>query len=133
MRSGKPCSPLGRPRQRGASDRQFGYPRPNRRFPRDQVLGFLREPPVEIGAAAIAGWRRRLVVALGIASRAGETNMEMIVVSPPRANAAQPGAVGPGLAAQRPLDARIDEDALHLGSAGEGFEQPAVFRPPYRR
>src|SRR5439155_18513808 len=59
--------------------------------------------------------------------------MKMVIMSPPGANALQPGALGSGLAAQRALDGGVDEDTFDLGPAREGFEQAAVLRPPHRR
>src|SRR5205085_10891838 len=116
-----------------AAKRHFRDARPDRRFPRRQVLGLLGEPPVEIGAAAIAERHWPLIMAFGVAARAGEPDMEMIIVSPPRANAFQPGAIGAGLAAQGALDGRVDEDALDLRGTGKGFEQTAVLRLPDSR
>src|SRR4029077_16695908 len=117
--------------QRGAARRKLGHARPDRRLPRGQVLGFLSEPPVEIGTAAVARRRRSLVVAFGLAARAGEPDVDMVVVSPPWADALQPSAIGAGLAAQRALDGGIDEDAFHLGPARNSFEQAAVLPTPH--
>ena len=59
--------------------------------------------------------------------------MEMVVVPPPRPDHAQPVAIRTGLAAQRLLDRRVDENARDAGAARGGFEQLAVQRRPGRR
>src|SRR5215204_5391217 len=72
------------------------------------------EPPVELRPAAVSGGRRVLVGAPLLAGRAGYADVEMVVVAAGRADLGEPGAVAPGLAAERPLDRRVDEDARHL-------------------
>ena len=70
------------------------------------------------GAAAVATGRRRLWLAGRAVRWAADTHVEMIVVAPPRPDLFKPGAVGTCSAAQRHLDRRVDEDALHLGVRG---------------
>src|SRR5665213_2666887 len=72
------------------------------------------EPIGKIGSRAAFGLlRRRLRLALAVAFGAGDADMEMIVVAPERPHLGAPAAIAFGLAAQRLLDRRIDEDALH--------------------
>ena len=79
--------------------------------PSGLVLVRLRPKPIgEILAAAIAGRRRRLVLAACHVGRAGEPNVEMIVVAVPRAHLVEPRAIWAGLFAERLLDRRVDED-----------------------
>src|SRR5207245_422859 len=51
---------------------------------------FFGEPPIELPAAAVARRRRRLVMALRIAARTGEPDMEMVIVAPPRPDIRHP-------------------------------------------
>src|SRR5579884_2703112 len=91
------------------------------------------EPPVERSAAAVAGRRRLLVLAAGGAGRTRQTQVEMVVVTPPRPHLAQPVALAPGLAAQRALDRRVDEEPRRAGQSRSGLDQLAVRRTPERR
>ena len=45
--------------------------------------------------------------------RTSDPNMEVIIVTIPRADLGEPAAVALGLAAQRLLDSGVDENALH--------------------
>ena len=72
------------------------------------------EPMVELLAAALARRPHRLPLAFVIVGRAVEPDVEMKVVSPPRLHLAEPGSVAAGVAAERLLDRRVDEDALDL-------------------
>src|SRR5258708_31916370 len=114
----------------GAGGRQIGNPqglsgRPRRLW----VLCLRGEPPGEF-AAPVAGRRRRLILALGLAAGAGEAQVEMIIVPPPRADPPQPLAIRPGFATERALDRRVDENAPDRSTARRGFEQLPVLRPP---
>src|SRR5438477_175487 len=86
-------------RQRRAGGGHFRHQGADRRFTRRQVFGVVGEPPVEIGAATVARRRGRLVVAFGLAPRAGQPHMEMIIMPPPRADALEPRTICAGLAA----------------------------------
>lgn len=59
--------------------------------------------------------------------------MEMIIVAPDRPNLLQPALVGPGLAAERDLQRRVDEDALDLGLGRDGADQAGMGRGPVAR
>ena len=59
--------------------------------------------------------------------------MEMVVVPPIGAHRVQPGAVARGVAAQRFLDRRIDEDALHLPILRRRLDHVEVILRPHRR
>ena len=74
------------PSQLDAACREIGDPQWSLGRPRLWVLRLWGEPPVEFRAAAIAGGRSGLILALGLALGAKEAQMEMIVVSPPWAN-----------------------------------------------
>src|SRR5215472_44828 len=97
------------------------------------MKSFLGKPPIEFLAAPIAGRRRRLAAALRLTARAGEADMEMVIVAPPWPDLRQPATVGPGLAAQLPLDRRIDKNPFDRRLAREGFEQKPVLRGPAGR
>src|ERR1700743_3689502 len=93
--------------------RQAGA-RLRRLFRRLRVQYRILEPVGEIaGRAAFARARRRLRLALLAALRAGDADVEVIVVTPKRPHLGEPAAIALGLAAQRLLDRRVDEDALH--------------------
>src|SRR6185437_5844186 len=72
------------------------------------------EPIGKVGrfAAFIFRWRR-LRLALRRTGGAGDANMEMIIVAIHRPDLPEPAPIALGLAAQRLLDRRIDEDTLH--------------------
>src|SRR5437870_4663566 len=93
--------------------------------PRFWVLCLRGEPPGEF-AASVAGGRRGLIVALGLAAGARKAQVEVIVVPPPRADPPQPIAIRPGFATERALDRRIDENARHRGTARRSFKQLPV-------
>src|SRR4051794_30475987 len=82
---------------------------------RFRVEDGVAEPPIEILAASFSIARRLLSFALGASWLAHDAHVEMIIVPPPGAHLVQEGAIISGLAAQRLLDRRIDEDALDLG------------------
>src|ERR1700761_7915551 len=76
----------------------------------DRIL----EPVGEIGGlAAFAALLVFLAMAVGGAGWAAHADVEVIVVAPPWPDLLQPAAVASGLAAERLLDCRIDEDALY--------------------
>src|SRR5690242_4476837 len=75
--------------------------RMQRRFP---------EPEVEFAAATVAwAWQSRRL-ALRAIRRTGDLDMKMLGVTVPGANLVEPNAISSGLAAQRFLDRRIDQD-----------------------
>src|SRR5690349_24984632 len=88
------------------------------------------EPPVEILAAAITCRHWLLRLAVRAVRRAVDADMEMIVVLPILPHLVEPGAIVTGLAAERLLDRRIDEDALDLGLLGSRLDQRRVRRRP---
>src|SRR5262245_4011775 len=97
------------------------------------MLCLFGKPPVEFLAATVTLRRWRLLLALDLAPRAVEANVEMIVVAPPRPDSRQPAPIVARVAAQRALDRRIDKDAGDRRALGRGFEQFAMLRPPNRR
>ncbi len=91
------------------------------------LVGFRREPVVELRAAAVARRRRRLLAAVR-PRRTGKPHMDMVVVPIPGADLAQPAAVASRRRAKLLLDARRDEDALDAR-----IERRAADHPPVRR
>ena len=91
--------------------------------------------PVELGAAAVAAaaagpGRRSLPRRSGRRGGCGNGSCGPNIGRTLR----QPGAVGAGLAAERLLDRRIDEDARHLGLlAARGFRSAMCCRRPDER
>ena len=76
---------------------------------------------------------RRLRLAGRAVRRTADADVEMVVVPPPRPDLFEPRAVGAGLAAQRHLDRRVDEDALHLGVRGGRLDHVEMAgRPQFR-
>src|SRR5439155_19390669 len=78
----------------------------------------IAEPPIEVLAAAFGFARRVLSFALRAVRLADHAHMEMVVVAPPRPHLVQEGAILAGLAAERLLDRRVDENALDLRILG---------------
>ena len=91
------------------------------------------EPRLELGAAAVAAGVRRLRLTGRAVRRAADADVEVIVVPPPRPHLLEPGAVRARLAAQRHLDRRVDEDALHLGVRGGRLDHVEMARRPQFR
>src|SRR5439155_20495663 len=87
-----------------AGGRQIGHQQRFPGRPRRWTVRLRGEPPIELLAAAVARRRKGLIAAFRLAVRAGEANVEMVVVAPPCADFDQPVPVGTGLAAQRALD-----------------------------
>src|SRR5215469_9762403 len=71
-------------------------------------------------------------MALWVAARAGKSDMEMVIVPPPRPNLCHPGPLPPALVAQRALDRRVDKNALHQGLSGDCLQQTTMLRCPGR-
>src|SRR5690606_24543479 len=88
-----------------------------------------REPAIEL-RAAVAVRDRRLRAAVGVSLRAGHADVEVLVVAPPGADLAQPGAVAARRLAQRLLEHRVDEDALDPRIGGGELEEPALAAAP---
>src|SRR5205085_2095385 len=91
--------------------------RPHTRFVIAMLLGalglvLLVEPPREL-LTAVSRRERGLGLAEGARFRAGEAHVKMIVVSPPGPDFLQPGTIPLCLLAERLLDERVDEDAIH--------------------
>src|ERR1700738_5429603 len=76
---------------------------------------------------------RRLRLAFGTIGRAGKTDVEVPVVSPPWLHLAQPRAVIPRIPAKRRLDRVIHEYALDVRVFRRGLDQRNVRRRPYLR
>ena len=89
-----------------------------------------RKPPVEIGAASVVCRIERILFpAEWRIARTLETNVEMIFVSPPRAQPIKPGRGGK-IAAHVSLDRRTDKDPIDLRVVGSGYKQPGLCRSP---
>ena len=90
----------------------------------------VRHPPDRV-LAAVAGRDRRGIDTAGLAARAVQADVEVVVMAPPRADLAQPVgiAAGRGLA-ERELDRGGDEDALDARVAGGRLEERGVRRRP---
>src|ERR1700730_2952352 len=85
-----------------------------------------REPEVERLAAAIVGIVAGLWLALRVAGRAVEPDVEMLVVTDPHHELVEPGTVaGDGLA-EPLLDPLVDEDAVEMGHLGRQLQQGYV-------
>src|ERR1700677_4675994 len=82
-----------------------------------------REPVIEFMPTAVlrTRWRLRLTT-LAIGGTI-DTDVEMIIVPPPRPHLGEPAAIRTGLAAQRLLDRRIDENALNVRVFGRGANE----------
>src|SRR3974390_2021995 len=91
------------------------------------------EPKVERMAAAVAGRRRVLRLAVRAVARTEETDVEMVVVAVPGPHLGEPCAVGAGVAAQRLLDRRVDEDALDVRTLGRRLDDGGMRRRPDSR
>ena len=59
----------------------------------------VREPPVKLISAAVARRCRRLTVTIRIVGWAANTNVEVIIVMPPRTHLVEPSAVYTGVPA----------------------------------
>ena len=94
---------------------------------------FRREPPGELLAATVARRRRSLVMAFVLPGRANEPHVEMIIVTPPRADLGKPGAIRSGLMAQFALDRRVDKNPCDLRLACHCAIHFEVGRVPHRR
>ena len=96
------------------------------------LLRFGRKPPLQRCIATIPR-RHGLGLNAGIFARgARKTDMEVVVVAPPRPDLSQPPAVaGYGLA-QHTLDGRVDEDPVHLRVESGSLQQTCLPRCPDR-
>ena len=101
----------GRSDERGTRRRQVAK---SQRFlaRRRRVKCLFSEPPIEILAAAVACRWWCLRTTLRVAARAEESDMEMVIVPPPRSNLRHPGSLRPALAAQLTLNSGVDENAF---------------------
>ena len=76
-----------------ASMRQIREPEGSAGWRWGGMKRFLGKPPIELFATAIAGGRWYLIMALSLAARAGDPNMKMVIVTPPRPNFCEPPPV----------------------------------------
>ena len=89
-----------------------------------------RKPPVEIGAASlVCRIERVLFPAARTVARTFETNVEMLVMVPPRAQPIEPGRCGK-ITAHVSLDRRADKEPIDIRVVGGSCEQPGLFRSP---
>ena len=79
------------------------------------LVGGLGEPVIKLRAAPIARWYRILIDTIGGACRAGEPDVDMVVVTIPGTYPAEEARFAPLGGAQRLLDAGGDENARHAG------------------
>src|ERR1700722_8720726 len=89
-----------------------------------------RKPPIEILAATFARRRRCLVTTLRVAAGTRKSDMEMVIVSPPRSNLGNPGSPRPALTAQRALDSGVVKNALHQVLSPVRLQQEAMLGCP---
>ena len=108
--------------QAGAGARQIAdQQRPRVRWRRMARLG--GKPPGELLAAAVAGRRRGLIMAFRLACRAGQAQMEMRGVPPPRPDLVEPRRSAPASRHRARLIAGLTNIRAHLRLARERFEQ----------
>ncbi len=132
-----PNSGSGRQQHLPAGGRQVGHlerrPRRRRRIRRRRRLRMqhrVGEPVVEILAADLSRRHRILRLAVGAVGRTPDADVEMIVVPVPGPHLVQPAAVVAGLAAERLLDRRVDEDALDDRVLGGRLDDLGMRRRP---
>ncbi len=90
----------------------------------------LLQPVAQVRAAAVAVGHRVLLLAGVGAVRAADADVEMEVVPPHRPDLREPAPVAPRLPAQRDLDRRVDEDAVHARVARRVADETRVVRRP---
>ena len=117
--------------------RQIGHDQRRRWLLRNRrrlgVKHGIREPPVEFVAAAVAPGRWGLRLAFGVISRAGKTNVKMVVVAPIGSYLGKPRTICAGLPTQRLFDRGVDEDALDVRGLCCGLDHREMPGGPDRR
>jgi len=88
------------------------------------------EPIIEILTADFTFRDRILRPAIGAVGRALDAHVHVVVVAPERPHFPQPRAVALGLAADRFLDRRIDQNALDFRLLRRGLDELDVLRRP---
>src|SRR5690606_18921924 len=91
---------------------------------------FFREPPCKRLVTTVAWCRCFLAFAAGRTCGTADTDMEVRVVAPNRANLAQPGSIARNGVAKLLLDAGMDQHALNVRIACGALEQRGMgWRP----
>src|SRR5262249_57946160 len=93
----------------------------------------LVEQVIEVFAAAVVRLWRRLRRAVWAVGRAVDPHVEVIVMPPPWPHLAEPAPVVAGVAAQRFLDRRIDEDTGDFRILRRRPDDRRVRRRPHLR